>query len=113
MGRPMSAGLGAAGLRVAAFEIDPRAREKSASNDGVQAVDTLSDGFDSGFGLRLMLKDMRIATRLARRMGTPARLGEAAVEFWSQAAAALTEGADRTEIAKWLAQRRDRERDTK
>ena len=40
----------------------------------------LPGSFDSGFGLRLMLKDIRMATRLARRMGTPALLGEAAVE---------------------------------
>lgn len=63
--------------------------------------------FDSGFGLRLMLKDMRIAADLARSMGTPAILGEAAVEAWAQAAEALADDADHTEIARWVAQRRE------
>lgn len=67
----------------------------------------LPGSFDSGFGMRLMLKDMRIATRLARRMGTPALLGEAVVEYWEQAARALGEDADHTEVAKWVAQRRE------
>jgi 3-hydroxyisobutyrate dehydrogenase len=66
----------------------------------------LTQSFDSGFGLRLMLKDMRIATSLAREMGTPALLGEAVVEQWAEAAAALGEDADHTEIARWVAQRR-------
>jgi 3-hydroxyisobutyrate dehydrogenase len=63
--------------------------------------------FDSGFGVRLMLKDIQIATSLARQIGTPALLGEAAVEYWAQAADALGEDADHTEIAKWVAQRRE------
>ncbi|MBV9368079.1 MAG: NAD(P)-dependent oxidoreductase [Solirubrobacterales bacterium] len=67
----------------------------------------LTGSFESGFGLRLMLKDMRIATGLARRMGTPALLGEAVVEYWTQAAGALAEDADHTEIARWVAQRRE------
>ena len=67
----------------------------------------LTGDFYSGFGLRLMLKDARIATSLARRMGTPALLGEAVVEYWAQAAGALAEDADHTEIAKWVAQRRE------
>ena len=67
----------------------------------------LTGSFDSGFGLRLMLKDARIATGLARRMGTPALLGEAVVEHWAQAAGALAEDADHTEIARWVAQRRE------
>ena len=34
--------------------------------------------YDSGFGLRLMLKDMRIATGLADQVGAPDPLGHAA-----------------------------------
>jgi 3-hydroxyisobutyrate dehydrogenase len=68
--------------------------------------------FDSGFGLRLMLKDIRIATSLARRMGTPALLGEAVAQYWTQAAGALTEDADHTEIAKWVEQREETRRET-
>ncbi len=50
-----------------------------------------------------MLKDMRIATTLATSVGLPARLGEQALALWSAADAALGEGADQTEIARWIA----------
>lgn len=63
--------------------------------------------YDSGFGLRLMLKDMRIATRLAEQMSSPAALGTRAAELWSQAAAELPASADHTEIARWLRRRHE------
>jgi 3-hydroxyisobutyrate dehydrogenase len=62
----------------------------------------LTRGFDSGFGLRLMVKDMRIAVGLAQAMGRPSRLGEAAAELWSEAADRLPPAADHTEIVRWL-----------
>lgn len=62
----------------------------------------LGRGFDSGFGLRLMLKDMRIAVGLAEATGRPSLLGEAAVDLWSRAAGMLPEDADHTEIVRWL-----------
>ncbi len=58
--------------------------------------------YDSGFGLRLMLKDMRIAVGLADATGRPSRLGEAAVELWAHAAERLPAEADHTEIVRWL-----------
>ncbi|MFI5953944.1 NAD(P)-dependent oxidoreductase [Cryptosporangium sp. NPDC051539] len=58
--------------------------------------------YDSGFGLRLMLKDMRIAVGLAEQTGRPARLGADAVALWAEAADALEASADHTEIARWL-----------
>jgi 3-hydroxyisobutyrate dehydrogenase len=58
--------------------------------------------FDSGFSLRLMLKDMRIALGMADSMGTPAALSSAAAALWAEAAAALPDDADHTEIACWL-----------
>jgi 3-hydroxyisobutyrate dehydrogenase len=61
--------------------------------------------YDSGFGLSLMLKDMRIATGLAQATGAPARLGEAAVALWQDAAQVLAEDADHTEIARWVHER--------
>jgi 3-hydroxyisobutyrate dehydrogenase len=60
--------------------------------------------FDSGFALRLMLKDMQIATRLARECGLPSRLGEAAVGLWDEAASSLDPAADHTEVARYLAE---------
>jgi 3-hydroxyisobutyrate dehydrogenase len=58
--------------------------------------------YDSGFGLRLMLKDMRIATGLADQVGAPDPLGHAAVDLWARAAEALEPSADHTEIVNWL-----------
>ncbi len=58
--------------------------------------------FDSGFSLRLMLKDMRIGLGLAEAAGTPARLSAAATALWAEAAGALPADADHTEIARWL-----------
>jgi 3-hydroxyisobutyrate dehydrogenase len=62
----------------------------------------LSNGYDSGFALRLMLKDMRIAVELAADTGRPVALGETAVRLWDQAAQALPPDADHTEIVRWL-----------
>ena len=58
--------------------------------------------FDSGFGLSLMLKDIRIAVELATECGLPSRLGEAAVALWSEAEKALPTGSDHTRIVTWL-----------
>ena len=63
----------------------------------------LPGSYDSGFGLRLMLKDMRTATDLADQLDAPDQLGKAAVELWAKAADELPPTADHTEIAKWLA----------
>lgn len=60
--------------------------------------------FDSGFGLSLMLKDLRIAVELARESGLPSRLGEAAVALWAAAETALPPGSDHTRIATWVAE---------
>jgi 3-hydroxyisobutyrate dehydrogenase len=62
----------------------------------------LTGSYDSGFRLRLMVKDMRIALGLAESAGVSARLNSAALELWSQAEQALPEDADHTEIARWL-----------
>lgn len=62
----------------------------------------LNERYDSGFGLRLMLKDMRIATGLAAELGIPSLLGEQAVERWALAAGDLPATADHTEVARWL-----------
>jgi 3-hydroxyisobutyrate dehydrogenase len=67
----------------------------------------LPETYDSGFGLRLMLKDMRIALQLEQDAGIPAPLGQAAVAAWAAAAEDLPPAADHTEIARWLAGRID------
>lgn len=62
----------------------------------------LTGTYDSGFGARLMAKDMKIAVELARQSGRPALLGEEAVRLWSRAADELDPAADHTEIVEWL-----------
>jgi 3-hydroxyisobutyrate dehydrogenase len=56
----------------------------------------------SGFTMRLLIKDLKIALELARSTGSPIGLGRAVTEFWERAAAALGEESDHTEIARWL-----------
>ncbi|MEX2658128.1 MAG: NAD(P)-dependent oxidoreductase [Acidimicrobiales bacterium] len=61
--------------------------------------------FDSGFGLRLMLKDMTIALDLLEDTATPAALSRQAVQLWSEAAKELPADADHTEVAHWVRDR--------
>jgi alkylhydroperoxidase/carboxymuconolactone decarboxylase family protein YurZ len=75
---------------------------RSGSTDNKWPNFILPGMYDSGFGLRLMLKDMRIAIELARQLGWKSVLGEAAVACWQQAAEDLPPGADHTRIAAWL-----------
>ena len=78
---------------------------RSGSTDNKWPNFVLPGSFDSGFGLRLMLKDMRIATDLAAQVGLPSRLGEQAVSLWDEAAHALPTDADHTRVAEWIATR--------
>ncbi|MFT4283710.1 MAG: NAD(P)-dependent oxidoreductase [Protaetiibacter sp.] len=75
---------------------------RSGSTENKWPNFVLTGGYDSGFGLRLMLKDMRIAVGLAEQLGTPSVLGAEAVELWAHAAEELPERADHTEVAKWV-----------
>jgi 3-hydroxyisobutyrate dehydrogenase len=61
--------------------------------------------YSSGFGLQLMLKDVRIALDLARATGAPADLTERVEAQWARAAAELPSDADHTHIAQWVQQR--------
>ena len=57
----------------------------------------------SGFALRLMLKDMRIANDLLDTCGGPGSLGRACLDLWERAEVELSSGADNLEIVSWLA----------
>lgn len=61
--------------------------------------------YNSGFSLRLMLKDLRIAVKLAEWMGSPRELSERTVELWAEASQARPPDADHTDIARWLRER--------
>lgn len=65
----------------------------------------VGETYDSGFGLSLMLKDMKIATGLAESLGVPHTLSDKAVEHWSAASGDLGPAADHTEVARWLRER--------
>lgn len=62
----------------------------------------LTGSFDSGFALALMLKDVGIAVALGEGLGIEPALAERALEVWGEAAAALDDDADHTEIARWV-----------
>jgi 3-hydroxyisobutyrate dehydrogenase len=84
------------------LEVVNRSSGRSWSTEHKLPSFVLPETFDSGFALKLMLKDMRVAIGLARATGAPATLGEAVVELWAQAAAVLPADADHTEIARWV-----------
>jgi 3-hydroxyisobutyrate dehydrogenase len=84
------------------LEIFNRSSGRSGSTENKWPDFILPGTFDSGFGLRLMLKDMGIAVGLAEQVGTPDPLGRAATELWARAAEVLEAGADHTEIVNWL-----------
>jgi 3-hydroxyisobutyrate dehydrogenase len=80
---------------------------RSGSSENKWPNFILPGTFDSGFGLRLMLKDMRTATDLAGQLDVPVELARAAVERWAEAADGLPPTADHTEVARWLAGERE------
>jgi 3-hydroxyisobutyrate dehydrogenase len=84
------------------LEIVNASSGRSGSTENKWPRFVLPGSYDSGFGLRLMLKDMRIAVALAEQVGLPSRLGADAVEVWARAAEELPPDADHTEIARWL-----------
>ena len=60
----------------------------------------LSRGFDSGFSLELMVKDLSIALELGREGAVPAPFAAQCRELWAAAAAMLGPGQDHTALAK-------------
>jgi len=60
----------------------------------------LSRGFDSGFSLDLMVKDLSIALELARDGAVPAPFAAQCRELWAAAATLLGPGQDHTAVAK-------------
>ena len=62
----------------------------------------LNRAFSSGFALSLMAKDVRTAGMIAARCNAAMPLAEHVIEMSNAAAAALGQGADHTEIARWI-----------
>lgn len=107
-----AAGLLAAAEAVLAgqrFGIDPKAMvdilnastgmNNSTQNKFHQYI--LSRAFNSGFSLDLMVKDLETALEVAHATGSPAPLGEACLEAWTEARSALGPGLDHTAVVKY------------
>jgi 3-hydroxyisobutyrate dehydrogenase len=65
----------------------------------------LTEKYDAGFAMRLMVKDLRLAVGIEHATGVPAAASEAVVAAWEAALADLPAGADHTAIARWLSER--------
>jgi 3-hydroxyisobutyrate dehydrogenase len=57
---------------------------------------------DTGFAIRLMVKDMNIALGVARDTGTATPLAERTTALWEHAAGTLPADADQAAIVRWL-----------
>ena len=62
----------------------------------------LNKAYNSGFGIGLLAKDLRLARELMDCTGTPDTLLRACADIWQQAAERLGELADHTEVFKFL-----------
>ena len=65
----------------------------------------LSGAFDSGFSMRLMVKDLRTALDLAHETGSPVPLSAGALEEWTAALRTLEPDADLAAIAAYVERR--------
>jgi 3-hydroxyisobutyrate dehydrogenase len=62
----------------------------------------LSGSFNSGFSLRLMIKDLDTALSLGESLGWNMSLGREVLRLWSEAAQRLEKTADHTEMYRYL-----------
>jgi 3-hydroxyisobutyrate dehydrogenase len=110
-----AAGLAAAAEAVLAgqrFGLDPKNivdilnASTGMNNSTLKKFDQfiLSRAFNSGFSIGLMVKDLNIALEVARATGSPMPFGEACVEAWNEAQAALGPGADHTAVVRYWEQ---------
>lgn len=82
-----------------------RSSGKSGSTENKFPNFIVPGTYNSGFALRLMVKDMHIALGIAEATGAPHDLATTAVELWDAAAENLAAGADHTEIDRWVRSR--------
>ena len=75
---------------------------RSGSTENKWPNYVLTEKFDAGFSIRLMVKDMRLALGIERATGTPSAVSEAVLAAWEAALGDLPGDADHTEIARWL-----------
>lgn len=75
---------------------------RSGSTENKWPNFVLTEKYDAGFAIRLMIKDIRLALSIEHATGTPATASEAVVAAWEAAARELPPDADHTAIARWL-----------
>ena len=85
-----------------ALEIINGSSGRSGSTENKWPNYVLTEKFDAGFTIRLMVKDMRLALGIEHATGTPSPVSEAALAAWEAALSELPGDADHTEIARWL-----------
>ena len=75
---------------------------RSASTERKLPEFILTETYDAGFALALMVKDVGIAVSLGEQLGIEPALGTRALELWREAEESLGGEADHTEIARWV-----------
>lgn len=80
---------------------------KNSATEGKLKQYILSRNFASGFGMDLMLKDVRTALDLADEMKVPWMVGNTVHEMIRAARNNLTDNADYAEIGRWIEQNAD------
>ena len=89
------------------LEIINGASGRSGSTENKWPNYVLTEKYDAGFPVRLMVKDIRLALSIEHATGVPAAASEAVVATWEAALADLPPDADHTAIARWLETKRD------
>jgi 3-hydroxyisobutyrate dehydrogenase len=85
-----------------ALEIINGSSGRSGSTENKWPNYVLTEKFDAGFSIRLMVKDLRLALGIEHATGTPSPVSEAALAAWEAALSELPGDADHTEIARWI-----------
>jgi len=88
------------------LEIVNAASGRSPATENKWPNFVLTEKYDAGFAMRLMVKDIRLALGIEHATGVPALASEAVAAAWEAALADLPPGADHTAIARWLSERR-------
>lgn len=92
------------------FGVNPRimndilntSTERNNSTENKMAQYVFSRSFSSGFSLDLMVKDLTIATDLAKDLGMPALFSSACRELWVASQSGLESGVDHTGVVRWF-----------
>jgi 3-hydroxyisobutyrate dehydrogenase len=85
------------------LEIINGASGRSGSTENKWPNYILTEKYDAGFPMRLMVKDLKLALSIEHATGVPSAASETVVATWEAALANLPPDSDHTAIARWLA----------